>query len=90
MDVITPSDPNQSGCQLSLRFSCSIEDVHHKLHQQGIIVSMFVVVVPSVFNLCCVVEPDIMYHASGSYCRDGEKVGMAHKIIFKNQLQFLK
>jgi len=39
MDVITPSDPNQRGCQLSLRFSCLIEDVHQKLHQQGIIVS---------------------------------------------------
>ena len=39
MDVITPSDPNQRGCQLSLRFSCLVEDVHQKLYQQGIIVS---------------------------------------------------
>ena len=39
MDVITFSDPNKRGWQLSLRFSYLIEDVHQKLHQQGIIVS---------------------------------------------------
>ena len=56
MDVITPSDPNQRGCQLSLRFSCLIEDVHQKLYQQGIIVSNLCNYFIALFSLCFVVE----------------------------------
>jgi len=40
VEIITPSDPDQRGCQLSLRFSCATEDVNQKFHHQGIIVSV--------------------------------------------------
>ena len=43
VEIITPSKPDQRGCQLSLRFSCLTEDVHQKLHHQGIIVSVNIV-----------------------------------------------
>ena len=40
VEIITPSDPNQRGCQLSLKFfcDCSAEEVNKKLLQQGVIV----------------------------------------------------
>ena len=38
--IITPSDPNQRGCQMSLKFSCSdVDKVHKQLLCQGTIVS---------------------------------------------------
>ena len=43
VEIITPSEPDQRGCQLSMRFSCLTEDVHQKLYHQGVIVSVNVV-----------------------------------------------
>ena len=39
MEIITPSNPEQRGCQLSLKFSCSAEEVQKKLLHQGTLVS---------------------------------------------------
>ena len=41
VEIITPSDPNQSGSQLCLRFSptYSVEEINKKLIQQGVVVS---------------------------------------------------
>ena len=41
VEIITPSDPNQRGAQLCLKFSSnySVEEVNEKLIQQGVVVS---------------------------------------------------
>ena len=50
---VTPSDPNQRACQLLLRFSCLIEDVH--TNKESSSVTCETISLP-VFNLCFVVE----------------------------------
>jgi len=40
LEIITPSDPEQRGCQLSLKFFCSAEEINQKLYQKGVIVSL--------------------------------------------------
>lgn len=37
--VITPSDPQQRGCQLSLSFSVPIRRVYEELQKRGLVVS---------------------------------------------------
>ena len=51
--MISPSEPDQRGCQLSMRFSCLIEDVHQKLYHQGVIVNVNVVISVFVHMLVC-------------------------------------
>lgn len=38
-DIITPEDPDQRGCQLSLMFSIDIRIVHQNLLKRGVVVS---------------------------------------------------
>lgn len=37
--IITPADPTQRGCQLSVSFSHSLERIHEELSRQGVVVS---------------------------------------------------
>lgn len=37
--IITPSDPEQRGCQLSLSFSIHIKKVFEELEKRGVVVS---------------------------------------------------
>lgn len=37
VEIISPSEPDERGCQLSVRFPCLTEDVHQKLHHRGVI-----------------------------------------------------
>lgn len=37
--IITPSDPRQRGCQLSLSFSINIRRVFQELEKRGVVVS---------------------------------------------------
>ena len=37
VDIITPSDFRQRGCQLSLKFSGSLSEVHKKLEEEGVV-----------------------------------------------------
>ncbi|XP_065886562.1 kynureninase-like isoform X2 [Dysidea avara] len=39
VEIITPSDPEQRGCQLSLKLSCPVEEINQKLYQKGVICS---------------------------------------------------
>lgn len=39
--IITPSDPEQRGCQLSLSFSIQIGKVFQELEKRGVVVSLF-------------------------------------------------
>ena len=36
--IITPRDPSQRGCQLSLEFSFNLEKVHGELEKRGVVV----------------------------------------------------
>lgn len=36
--IITPSDPEQRGCQLSLSFSCPVRAVFQELEKRGVVV----------------------------------------------------
>jgi kynureninase len=38
MIVVTPDDPDQRGCQLSLVFSMDLHKVHSKLEAHGVVV----------------------------------------------------
>ena len=38
--IITPADPNQRGCQLSLEFSFDLQSVHDLLQKHGVVVSI--------------------------------------------------
>lgn len=38
-EIITPRDPNQRGCQLSLKFSCDISKIYQQLAKRGVAVS---------------------------------------------------
>lgn len=38
--IITPSDPEQRGCQLSLSFSIPVKEVHKELEKRGVAVSL--------------------------------------------------
>ena len=40
--VVTPSDPEQRGCCLAVRFSCSGDEVCKRMLERGIAVSVFV------------------------------------------------
>ena len=35
--IITPSDPKQRGCQLSLMFNCDLHQVHKNIEQSGVV-----------------------------------------------------
>jgi len=35
--IITPSDPEQRGCQLSLAFSCDLNQVHRRIERRGVV-----------------------------------------------------
>lgn len=39
VEIVTPRDPNQRGCQLSLKFSVNIHQVFVELEKRGIVVS---------------------------------------------------
>lgn len=39
--IITPRDPNQRGCQLSLHFECDIQKLFNELIKRGIAVSAY-------------------------------------------------
>jgi len=39
IDIFTPSDPEQRGCQLSLCFSIPIKEIYRQLTMRGIVVS---------------------------------------------------
>lgn len=39
VEIVTPRDPNQRGCQLSLKFSLSIQRVFVELEKRGVVVS---------------------------------------------------
>ena len=39
VEIITPRDPAERGCQLSLRFSRPVNEVHKALEKLGIVVS---------------------------------------------------
>ena len=39
IDIFTPSDPTQRGCQLSLFFSIPVSDIFNKLTECGVVVS---------------------------------------------------
>ena len=39
--VITPADPRWRGCQLSLSFAFSIDDIHSELEKRGVSVSFY-------------------------------------------------
>ena len=39
--ILTPSDPAQRGCQLSVEFSVPISDVFDRLEKHGVVVSKF-------------------------------------------------
>lgn len=39
--IITPRDPEQRGCQLSLRFNCDIHAIFSELVKRGIAVCFF-------------------------------------------------
>lgn len=38
--MITPSDPNQRGCQLSLKFAKPARAIYDRLQQSGVIVDL--------------------------------------------------
>jgi len=37
VDIITPADYRQRGCQLSLKFSCSLSEVYEALEKEGVV-----------------------------------------------------
>ncbi|XP_023933216.1 kynureninase-like [Lingula anatina] len=37
VEILTPADPEQRGCQLSLAFSCSIEAMFKELTKRGVV-----------------------------------------------------
>ena len=39
VDIVTPSDPNQRGCQLSVSFSVPVANVFQELKRRGVVVS---------------------------------------------------
>ena len=39
VEIITPSDVNERGSQLSLRFSQDLKEVHEKVEQMGVVVN---------------------------------------------------
>lgn len=41
IDIFTPSDPSQRGCQLSLCFSINVSTIFSYLTKHGIVVSLF-------------------------------------------------
>ncbi|XP_028990332.1 kynureninase [Betta splendens] len=68
--VITPSDPLQRGCQLSLRFSVPIGKVFHELEKRGVACDMRE---PSVLR----VAPVPLYNSFSDVYRFIETLGMA-------------
>ncbi|KAK3735680.1 hypothetical protein QZH41_011989 [Actinostola sp. cb2023] len=38
VNIITPADPKDRGCQLSVRFSCPVDKVHAELKKRGVVV----------------------------------------------------
>lgn len=38
-EIITPRDPEQRGCQLSLKFNCDISRIYQQLVKRGVVVS---------------------------------------------------
>ena len=46
VEIITPRDPAQRGCQLSLRFSHPVKEVHQTINKLGVVVSVSLQVEP--------------------------------------------
>ena len=46
VEIITPRDPAQRGCQLSLRFSQPVKEVHETIKKLGVVVSISLQVEP--------------------------------------------
>ncbi len=40
-DILTPTDPNERGSQLSIRFKNNISVVHKEIEKRGIVVSIY-------------------------------------------------
>lgn len=38
LNIITPCDAQQRGCQLSVEFAIALHDIHHKLEKRGVVV----------------------------------------------------
>ena len=39
VDIVTPQDPQQRGCQLSVKFSIEVDKVFNELSKEGVVVS---------------------------------------------------
>ena len=64
VSIITPSNPEDRGCQLSLSFSLSsIKNVHEELTKRGVVVSSFNIISYTFFTVNCL---KVMYYISGS------------------------
>jgi len=37
LKIITPKDPDQRGCQLSLVFNCDLNQVHSRIEKRGVV-----------------------------------------------------
>ena len=51
VSIITPSDPQQRGCQLSLCFSIHIQKVFQELEKRGVAVSKEILIIVSLFMI---------------------------------------
>lgn len=42
LDILTPTNPDERGAQLSIRFAQNVRKVHSELEKRGIVVSVFI------------------------------------------------
>ena len=60
MDVVTTSDPARRGCQLSLRFSCPMEEVHTFLEKRGVAVSLTNIMETAAFDTTPILQYNLV------------------------------
>ena len=52
VEIITPKDPAQRGCQLSIQVSVPIANIKKELDKRGVVVSSCVTFIPCNTNMC--------------------------------------